>query len=116
MRHIYDTFRWRRVRVQALARDGEACTVSRLLGGSCSGPLHVHHLIPVRDGGDPYDLANVATACASHHPAWESLRRQLVRARAAEEGGPPRCTHYHRTAEARRLCERELARRRGVAA
>lgn len=116
MRNVYDTLRWRRVRAQALARDEGHCTCSRLLGGSCGGGTpHVHHLIPVEDGGDPFALENLATVCPSHHPAWESLRRSLVRARAGHDE-PPRCTHHHRTAEARRLCESQMARLRSGAA
>lgn len=104
-----DSHLWDTVRSRALERDGGRCTVSRLLGGTCSaGPLHAHHIVPRSEGGDPYDLDNVGTTCASHHPMWESLRRILAR-RLLEP--PPRCPHEHRSAEARRICEDRLARR-----
>jgi 5-methylcytosine-specific restriction endonuclease McrA len=111
---VYNTARWRSVRERVLARDGARCTVSRLLGGDCSpGPLHVHHIVPVEDGGAPYDEDNLGTACARHHPTWESLRRRLARARARET---IRCPHSHRSLDARLICEARLARRRQAVA
>lgn len=107
---IYHTSLWRATRALAIARDGHRCTVSRLLGGSCApGPLHVHHVVAVSDGGAPFDLDNVGTACASHHGMWEPLRRLLAR-RVLEDDGPPRCPHRHPSAEARAICERRLER------
>lgn len=116
MNGFYGTLRWRVTRSRALARDGHLCTVSRLLGGECSGALHVHHIVPVEEGGEPFALDNLGTACASHHPAWEALRRKLVSART-EPVAPavPRCPHAHRTPEARVLCERRMARARTAA-
>lgn len=114
---LYSDLKWRQVRARALERDGGRCTVSRLLGGPCSEtePLHAHHIVPVGDGGAPFDLENVGTVCAVHHPSWEALRRQLVR-KLLDAREPVRCPHQHRTAEGRRLCEERLARaRRGEA-
>jgi 5-methylcytosine-specific restriction endonuclease McrA len=110
---IYSTHRWRSIRAQAIARDGSRCTVARLLGGRCSTnlPLHAHHIKPVSDGGAAFDLDNVGTTCARHHPIWEALRRRLVELREPER---PRCPHVHRTREGREICERRLARARGV--
>ena len=109
MHGIYDTALWRIVRRRVLARDGNACTVSRLLGGDCHGTLHVHHLIPVSEGGARFDDANLITACASHHPQLEAVRRHVLARRFARES-MPRCNHEHRTAEARAICERRMAR------
>jgi 5-methylcytosine-specific restriction endonuclease McrA len=79
---LYDNQDWLDARELALARDGHRCSVARLLGGVCSrGPLHVHHLLPPREGGDPYDLDNLGTTCSRHHPVWEALRRSVVRIR-----------------------------------
>lgn len=118
MEHIYSTLRWRNyTRPAAIARDAGRCTVSRLLGGDCSpGPLHAHHILAIADGGEPYDVDNVGTTCAAHHPMWEALRRQLVR--HMTPAPPPRCPHVHRSAEARRICEARLERQhaRAVAA
>jgi HNH endonuclease len=119
MATIYGTHRWRLAARAARERDEGRCTVSRLLGGRCSrGTPHVHHLVPVEEGGARYDLDNLATVCASHHPTWESVRRSLLNARRDPEPRPIRCTHQHRSREAREICERRMARqaRRRVAA
>lgn len=116
MGSIYDTLLWQTVRARALARDGNRCTVSQLLGGHCAaGPLHAHHIIPVSEGGEPFDLHNVGTTCSAHHPMWEALRRTLVK-RMLRASEPARCTHEHRSREARLICERRKARQRQVAA
>lgn len=113
MERIYNTLFWRIIRERAFERDGNRCTVSRLLGGDCSpGPLHAHHIVAVDEGGSPFDLDNVGTTCAAHHPVWESLRRLLVRRMMQPE---PRCRHYHRTREAREICERRMSRHRNAA-
>jgi hypothetical protein len=108
--NLYSHPRWREVRELALKRDGARCTVARLLGGQCGGSLHAHHIVAVADRGRPFDLDNVGTTCAHHHPMWEALRRELVR-RLLAEPRAPRCTHDHRTRQAREICERRLARR-----
>ncbi len=111
MSALVDSTRWSRARRRALARDGNRCTVSRLLGGECaSGPLHVHHIVAVSEGGERYELENLGTTCAAHHPMWESLRRTIVR-RMLGELEVPRCPHRHASAEARRICEARLAQR-----
>lgn len=112
MTELYDTLRWRLTSRRARERDGHRCTVARLLGGECSGRLHAHHIRPVTEGGAPFDLENVGTACASHHPVWEMLRRRLLAALDREVEKPPvlRCRHHHPTAEGRRICERRLLR------
>lgn len=115
MENLYSSLRWRIVRKRALERDGHRCTVSRLLGGPCSpGPLHAHHIVPVEDGGPPFELDNIGSTCAGHHPQWEALRRILVQRLLGDDDRPPRCPHQHRTREARRICERRLARQRAA--
>jgi len=104
-KYPYNTPSWFRARERALARDGNSCTVARLLGGPCEGTLHVHHITPVEEGGALYELDNLATACASHHPRWEKLRREVLSER---EPRWRRCHHKHRTRESRRLCEDRL--------
>jgi hypothetical protein len=109
-RNLYNSLLWRTVAARARARDGNRCTVSRLLGGACTGTLHVHHIVAVSEGGPEFDLENLGTVCAAHHPLWESLRRVLVRRLTAPV---PRCPHHHRSAEARKICEARLARLSG---
>lgn len=101
-REFYSTRRWREVRAQARARDGDRCSVSRLLGGTCGGRLHVHHLDP---DGDPVDLDNLLTVCQSCHPRLEALQRGIMEKRRREWR---RCPHRHRYAHARLECERRL--------
>lgn len=109
--NLYSDRRWRATRRAAIARDEGRCTVARLLGGECSkGPLEGHHIMPVSEGGAPFDIVNVGTTCASHHPVWEALRRNLVRQLREPAPVVPRCPHQHRNAEARAQCERRLAR------
>lgn len=81
---FYTSPEWRAVADQARARDGNRCTVARLLGGACLGVLHGHHID--RDA-DPLDIDNVGTTCASHHPRWEALRRALARGRRQAMSG-----------------------------
>lgn len=111
---LYSTALWQIARRRALKRDGNRCSVQRLLGGACTATLHVHHLVPVEDGGDLYSQDNLVTACSRHHPMLEALRRHVL----AEVRNPsvPRCPHQHRSAEARRICERRMARERALVA
>jgi hypothetical protein len=97
---IYDKSAWRSTREQILSRDGD-CTYSRLLGGECSGPLHVHHLNPSEY--DPFDPDGLITVCEVHHPKLEAIRRAILSVR-----GWKRCNHVHRTRESREQCERRL--------
>jgi hypothetical protein len=106
MGNLYDTLHWRELRARALARDCSRCTVSRLLGGECSGVLHVHHIEPADERPAlAFELDNLATACAGHHARWEALRRALVRERRR---GYRRCPHPHPTRAGREACERRL--------
>lgn len=58
-----------------------------------------------------FDVDNLGTVCAAHHPKWEALRRHLT----GERDEPlVRCPHRHRSAEARAICERRMARERGL--
>jgi hypothetical protein len=101
---------WLAARDAARARDGNACTVARLLGGTCRGVLHVHHIIPRSERPDlALDLDNLGTACASHHPRWEALRRALA---AIHDEVLPPCPHRHPYASGRRECEERRRRAR----
>ena len=109
MRHrVYDSPAWDTARTLALARDGDRCTVARLLGGSCHPRLDVHHVHPVEEGGAPYDVDNLLTVCAAHHPMLEAFRRHVIQ--AALRPAVPRCPHHHPYPQGRAECERRLAR------
>ena len=64
---IYGTRRWRKARGIILARAGRVCERC----GSDEG-LDVHHRDPLRDGGDPYELANLHALCARCHRGADS--------------------------------------------
>ncbi len=88
---------WQAFRARVLVRDGNRCQIGHLLGGDCHPILDVHHLTPVSEGGDPYDIDNAITACHSHHPVLEGIRRRL------NKPIPP-CRHVHRYDHAREEC------------
>lgn len=64
MAAFYASARWRKARAEALAACGGVCVECRRRPAS-----PVDHRIPVRDGGDPYDLSNLAPLCVSCHNA-----------------------------------------------
>lgn len=108
---LMETESWDHIRARILDRDGNRCSVGRLLGGACSEHLHVHHLIPRDEGGTDED-DNLLTACARHHPMLEALRRAIVDRRERETEHWRRCHRQHRTRESREACERRLNRTR----
>lgn len=111
MTTLYETTAWEIARAEALARDGHRCTVARLLGGTCSDVLDVHHLKPVSETGAECDLDNLITVCHRHHPVVEGLRRAILRWRGQEWKRCPHKPGVHRYAHAREECERQLNRR-----
>lgn len=106
---VYDTAAWERVRQQVILRDG-GCSVRFLLGGECKGVISIHHVVPLKDGGDPYDVDNCAGTCQSHHVLWESIRLFIERSRRQL----PPCRHVHRYAHAQEACDRKRAARLGI--
>ena len=104
---FYHSHDWLELAERVRVRDGHRCTVARLLGGRCSGTLHVHHLIPRSERPDlELDEDNCGTACASHHPLWEAVARTL----RLLHGELPRCPHKHAYASGRRACEERRRR------
>lgn len=59
---IYRTAQWKVARKAAKDRDGWKCV-------TCGSRrrLEVDHKVGLRDGGAPYDLANLQTLCGSCH-------------------------------------------------
>ncbi len=57
------TRRWRRLRLAVLLRDGRECQRC----GKLLGYAEVDHIKPVKQGGKPFDLANLQTLCLEHH-------------------------------------------------
>lgn len=100
---FYTSPEWLVVREQALARDGNRCSVARLIGGDCSTRLDVHHLQPIEERPDlVYDLDNLLTVCSSHHPTLEAVRRILRVIRLIDM---PPCPHRHTYPQGRIDCE-----------
>jgi len=112
MEHLYSDPEWLDLAARAKARDGHRCTVARLLGGSCSGTLHAHHLIPMSEGG-PFlpDLEGVITTCAGHHRVLHALRSFVARRMTRK---PRPCRHDHRYDIARRECRRRRLAEIGI--
>lgn len=65
--------------------------VLRRAGGRCQWPgcgragtrLFADHIVELKDGGRPFDLANGQALCGSHHTA------KTARAKAARAAAPP---------------------------
>ena len=111
---FYTSPAWVALRERVLARDGRRCTVARLLGGSCGGAMHVHHIQAVEDRLDlALDENNCASVCATHHPRWEAVRRAVIKQRPDTV---PDCGHYHPYKEGREACRRKRMRDRGLLA
>lgn len=109
--NFYNSPEWVEVRDLVRSRDANRCTVARLLGGSCSGVLHVHHIVPRTESPElALDPQNCATACAGHHRIWESVRLFVVRSRRSL----PPCRHNHRYRSGRIECDRRRAKRLGI--
>lgn len=109
---FYHSREWLDLAERVRVRDGHRCTVARLLGGRCSGTLHVHHVIPRSERRDlELDEENCITACASHHPTLEAVRRLIVSILSED---PPRCPHKHPYPEGRRRCEEKRKQERIV--
>lgn len=62
---------WDLLRQRVLSRDNYECQES---DGYCSGPLQIHHIIPLSKGGSN-DLSNLKTLCHYHH----SLKHEHMR-------------------------------------
>lgn len=108
---FYSSPEWRALREQVKARDGDRCTVGRLLGGRCSGTLTVHHIEKRTLRPElALDEHNCATVCSAHHPTWEAMRLFVERARRPL----PECGHYHPYKEGRLQCERRRAAKLGI--
>lgn len=65
---IYQSDAWRETRRKALEKANHKCEdcgeTEQLIG---------HHVIPLSDGGKPFDVENVCILCRSCHQRWEGL-------------------------------------------
>lgn len=67
---LYCTAAWRKVRAEALDRDGHLCQHC-----NAAHDLVVHHLVEVSTGIDPLDLDNLQTLCRRCHGRTHAVRR-----------------------------------------
>lgn len=82
---IRSSARWKRVAARILVRDGHRCTFGLydeddargVPAGGCRARLgvDVHHRVPIEDGGDPFDDANLRSLCERHHASVEQAYR-----------------------------------------
>ena len=75
--------RWRTVRDRVRRRDGGICQLAH--AGPCKGPLDVHHWVPVRAGGESYDLENLVLVCRRHNALLDQEFRQRWRRRSSRD-------------------------------
>lgn len=106
-RKFYSQQAWRRTRKEIVARDGR-CVLGFLFGGDCVEQFEVHHIVPLSEGGDPLDPANLVTVCKRHHATIAALRRAVLREIEQGPPSPRRCRHRHTNAAGREACERRL--------
>jgi 5-methylcytosine-specific restriction protein A len=72
-RAIYRDPRWAVAKAKALARDRHRCV-------DCLQPTNqVDHVLPLREGGAPFDLQNLASRCPSCHGLADSRRRRRAK-------------------------------------
>ena len=62
----YNTATWKRLRVTKLSRD-PLCELCLPPGQKIA--THVDHVKPIAEGGEPFDLDNLQSACARCHNA-----------------------------------------------
>ena len=62
---LYSSVRWRKLRAAKLA-ENPFCEICRAAGRVAVASI-VHHVVEVRQGGDPYDFAGLQAVCASCH-------------------------------------------------
>jgi 5-methylcytosine-specific restriction endonuclease McrA len=68
VRKVYDSRRWRQVRLIKLQRD-PICEMQ--LPGCLQEATQVHHKIALKDGGRPFLMENLESACAPCHTRTE---------------------------------------------
>lgn len=62
---LHNSKRWRKT--ARLHKQQNPLCVECLKEGISNPVDHTDHIVPVRDGGDPYDPDNMQSLCKSHH-------------------------------------------------
>ena len=71
MNKVRSAARWKRVRRQAIERDGYRCRKC----GRASGRFEVDHVVPISAGGAAYELDNLQSLCRPCHFAKTTVDR-----------------------------------------
>jgi 5-methylcytosine-specific restriction endonuclease McrA len=80
---IYNTPEWKRLRLLVLARDGYTCMIPTATGGICGRTARaVDHIVPLAEGGAPFDQLNCRAACQSCNSRINNERRAELARRA----------------------------------
>lgn len=84
-RRVYNSARWQRLRTRLL-REHPWCPVE-----GCTNPTReVDHVLPIEDGGDPWDENNLRPLCRYHHAAKTAEDVKLRRSGARRKPEAPR--------------------------
>lgn len=83
-RRVYNSKRWQRLRLSFLA-DSPLCVLCRAAGFTV-GAVDVDHVVPIADGGDPWDRRNLQGLCKACHS-------RKTRADMHRRKGPAACIH-----------------------
>lgn len=59
---VRDSYKWEIVREEVLERDRKRCQEC-----GADTELHVHHITPLSEGGEPFDKSNLVTLCKTCH-------------------------------------------------
>lgn len=90
-RKVHNSARWRYKVQPAQLRANPLCCMCEA-EGRVEAACHVDHIVPIRDGGAPFDAANLRSLCVSHHSA---VTREWQNNRGAESPStsPPSATY-----------------------
>lgn len=72
----YQTVEHKQWRDAVIARAGRRCQWPGC--GAVGGRMFADHIVELRDGGDPLDLANGQCLCPSHHQ-FKTARQRAIR-------------------------------------
>lgn len=83
----YNTQRWQRLRKLHLAKSPLCVYCERM--GKMELATTVDHVTPIRDGGAPFDGANLQSLCTTHHSATKQREDRGGEAVGCDTDGIP---------------------------
>jgi 5-methylcytosine-specific restriction protein A len=84
---VHNSARWRYKVQPAYLRQHPLCAMCEAEAPPRLRPaVHVDHIVPLRDGGAPFDWSNLRSLCHSHHSA---VTRQWQNQRTGSDPEPP---------------------------